>query len=170
MLHFSALSIIARCCLSKNVPHTSARTCILFRVRVHILFCSKQYINLIKFIISSMLRLIGYPRSYRAAIFSTSLRSESASVQKRTLFELSGGFISKYADKLPPFGYNGLGELVYRRTYSRPMENGQSEQWFQTCQRVMLQQLPYTRRLQVYLCCIIHSGRQRNVHYAARVV
>ena len=36
-----------------------------------------------------------------------------------TDFKLSDNFIEKYKDKKPPFGYNGLGELVYVRTYSR---------------------------------------------------
>ncbi len=34
-------------------------------------------------------------------------------------FQLSENFINKYKRKRPPFGFNGLGELVYMRTYSR---------------------------------------------------
>ena len=34
-------------------------------------------------------------------------------------FQLSENFIDKYKRKRPPFGFNGLGELVYMRTYSR---------------------------------------------------
>ena len=34
-------------------------------------------------------------------------------------FKLSENFINKYKRKKPPFGFNGLGELVYMRTYSR---------------------------------------------------
>ena len=34
-------------------------------------------------------------------------------------FQLSENFITKYKRKKPPFGFNGLGELVYMRTYSR---------------------------------------------------
>ena len=34
-------------------------------------------------------------------------------------FTLSENFVSKYKRKKPPFGFNGLGELVYMRTYSR---------------------------------------------------
>ena len=39
-------------------------------------------------------------------------------------FLLSENFINKYKRKKPPFGFNGLGELVYMRTYSRIKENG----------------------------------------------
>ena len=34
-------------------------------------------------------------------------------------FKLSEKFIEKYKRKKAPFGFNGLGELVYMRTYSR---------------------------------------------------
>jgi len=51
-------------------------------------------------------------------------------------FALSPDFVKKYATKKPPFGYNGLGELVYRRTYSRKKEDGTNEQWFETVERV----------------------------------
>ena len=39
-------------------------------------------------------------------------------------FSLSTNFLKKYRDRTPPFGFNGLGELVYRRTYSRLKEDG----------------------------------------------
>jgi ribonucleoside-triphosphate reductase len=31
-------------------------------------------------------------------------------------FQLSPTFIARYRDRRPPFGFNGLGELVYMRT------------------------------------------------------
>ena len=31
-------------------------------------------------------------------------------------FKLSDNFIAKFKRKKPPFGFNGLGELVYMRT------------------------------------------------------
>lgn len=40
-------------------------------------------------------------------------------VQQQTTFKLDQSFINKYKNKKPPFGFNGLGELVYYRTYSR---------------------------------------------------
>jgi ribonucleoside-triphosphate reductase len=52
-------------------------------------------------------------------------------------FKLSEGFINKYKRKKPPFGFNGLGELVYMRTYSRIKENGKNERWWETVQRVV---------------------------------
>jgi len=52
-------------------------------------------------------------------------------------FMLSENFISKYKRKKPPFGFNGLGELVYMRTYSRIKENGKNERWWETVQRVV---------------------------------
>ena len=39
-------------------------------------------------------------------------------------FKLSDNFVKKYQRKKPPFGFNGLGELVYMRTYSRIKEDG----------------------------------------------
>ena len=47
-------------------------------------------------------------------------------------FVLSDNFITKYKRKKPPFGFNGLGELVYMRTYSRIKENGKNERWWET--------------------------------------
>ena len=52
-------------------------------------------------------------------------------------FKLSEQFISKYKRKKPPFGFNGLGELVYMRTYSRIKEDGKNEKWWETVQRVV---------------------------------
>jgi len=52
-------------------------------------------------------------------------------------FRLSDNFIEGYSEKKPSFGFNGLGELVYMRTYSRIKEDGINEQWFETCRRVV---------------------------------
>ena len=52
-------------------------------------------------------------------------------------FTLSENFINKYRRRKPPFGFNGLGELVYMRTYSRIKENGKNERWWETVQRVV---------------------------------
>ncbi|KJE97597.1 ribonucleotide reductase, variant [Capsaspora owczarzaki ATCC 30864] len=53
----------------------------------------------------------------------------------RTL--LSKRFLEKFKDVKPPFGYNGLGEMVYRRTYSRKKPDGSNETWAETVQRVV---------------------------------
>jgi adenosylcobalamin-dependent ribonucleoside-triphosphate reductase len=52
-------------------------------------------------------------------------------------FKLSENFINKYKRKRPPFGFNGLGELVYMRTYSRIKEDGKNERWWETIKRVV---------------------------------
>jgi len=54
-----------------------------------------------------------------------------------TKFKLSENFINKYKRRKAPFGFNGLGELVYMRTYSRIKENGKNERWWETVQRVV---------------------------------
>lgn len=49
---------------------------------------------------------------------------------------LSDDFINSYADKTPNWGFNGLGEIVYRRTYSRDIEHlGRKEFWHETIAR-----------------------------------
>jgi len=52
-------------------------------------------------------------------------------------FQISDKFISQYKTKTPDWGFNGLGDLVYQRTYSRVKENDEKEQWWETCRRVV---------------------------------
>lgn len=52
-------------------------------------------------------------------------------------FKLSDNFIEKFKDKKPPFGFNGLGEITYLRTYSRIKEDGSNEVWWETVRRVV---------------------------------
>ena len=52
-------------------------------------------------------------------------------------FKLSDNFVKKYQRKKPPFGFNGLGELVYMRTYSRIKDDGKNERWWETVRRVV---------------------------------
>lgn len=52
-------------------------------------------------------------------------------------FTLDDDFITEYKTRRPPFGFNGLGELVYLRTYSRLKDDGTNEQWYETVQRVV---------------------------------
>ena len=52
-------------------------------------------------------------------------------------FKVSENFVSKYKRKKAPFGFNGLGELVYQRTYSRLKDDGKNEQWWETVRRVV---------------------------------
>ncbi len=52
-------------------------------------------------------------------------------------FRLLDSFLEPYKTKKPPFGFNGLGELVYYRTYSRIKPDGTNEEWWETVQRVV---------------------------------
>jgi ribonucleoside-triphosphate reductase len=50
---------------------------------------------------------------------------------------LSSAFVDTYRDKVPNWGFGGLGYVVYKRTYARVMENGQLEEWPDTLARVV---------------------------------
>ncbi|RLN80359.1 hypothetical protein BBJ28_00012612 [Nothophytophthora sp. Chile5] len=52
-------------------------------------------------------------------------------------FRLDTRFVAGFAQITPPFGFNGLGELVYMRTYSRVKADGTKERWFETVERVV---------------------------------
>jgi len=52
-------------------------------------------------------------------------------------FRLTQSFLDKYKKIKPNFGFNGLGEFVFMRTYSRITETGKNETWQQTVQRVV---------------------------------
>jgi ribonucleoside-triphosphate reductase len=48
---------------------------------------------------------------------------------------ISEKFASKYANKQPNWGFNGLGYIVYKRTYARLKEDGKTEEWYETIRR-----------------------------------
>jgi ribonucleoside-triphosphate reductase len=48
---------------------------------------------------------------------------------------LSQSFIDSYRTKVPPFGFNGLGYIVYKRTYSRLKPDNTHEEWYETVAR-----------------------------------
>jgi len=51
---------------------------------------------------------------------------------------ISDDFVQSYEAKTPPWGFGGLGEIVYLRTYSRPVEGkDRNETWPETIQRVI---------------------------------
>lgn len=52
-------------------------------------------------------------------------------------FKLTDSFIEKYRKIKPKWGFGGLGEFVYMRTYSRIKLDGRNEAWFETVQRVV---------------------------------
>uniref|UniRef100_K3X6L5 ribonucleoside-triphosphate reductase (thioredoxin) n=1 Tax=Globisporangium ultimum (strain ATCC 200006 / CBS 805.95 / DAOM BR144) TaxID=431595 RepID=K3X6L5_GLOUD len=62
------------------------------------------------------------------------LHSDAAAA---TPFALSKSFVDGFAEQYPPFGFNGLGELVYMRTYSRVKSDSTKERWFETVERVV---------------------------------
>ena len=45
-------------------------------------------------------------------------------------FKLDDDFVMSYAHIQPDFGFNGLGQLTYYRTYSRLKEDGKNEEWY----------------------------------------
>jgi ribonucleotide reductase alpha subunit len=48
---------------------------------------------------------------------------------------LSDSFLNKYKNKQPNWGFNGLGYIVYKRTYARLKEDGNTEEWWETVAR-----------------------------------
>lgn len=52
-------------------------------------------------------------------------------------FKLSDSFIEKYKNIRPNWGFGGLGEFVYMRTYSRLKDDGKNESWYETVRRVV---------------------------------
>jgi ribonucleoside-triphosphate reductase (thioredoxin) len=52
-------------------------------------------------------------------------------------FRLTPRFVGLQAQQEAPFGFNGLGEFVYARTYSRLKKDGEKEQWHDTVERVV---------------------------------
>ena len=51
---------------------------------------------------------------------------------------LTNDFINGYNTKTPPWGFGGLGEIVYLRTYSRKIESlNRNETWVETVKRIV---------------------------------
>lgn len=48
---------------------------------------------------------------------------------------LSKDFVNSYKNKQPNWGFNGLGYIVYKRTYARLKEDGLTEEWHETIER-----------------------------------
>lgn len=53
------------------------------------------------------------------------------------MFRLTDKFLNRFKRRKAPFGFNGLGELVYYRTYSRKKADGTNERWWETVKRVV---------------------------------
>ena len=52
-------------------------------------------------------------------------------------FHLHESILSEYRGRPVNWGFGALSEVTYARTYSRELEGGGQEQWYQTCQRVV---------------------------------
>jgi len=52
-------------------------------------------------------------------------------------FFLDKDFVAKYKARRPRFGFNGLGELTFYRTYSRLKPDGKNEDWTDCVERVV---------------------------------
>ncbi len=52
-------------------------------------------------------------------------------------FKLEESFVDQYRLRKANFGFNALGEIAYKRTYSRLKEDGNKEVWFETIERVV---------------------------------
>jgi ribonucleoside-triphosphate reductase (thioredoxin) len=50
---------------------------------------------------------------------------------------IDDSLVASYSTQMPPWGFSGLGEIVYLRTYSRKKDNGDLESWPETLQRVI---------------------------------
>lgn len=59
------------------------------------------------------------------------------SSRKDKPFKLTQQFISSYSNVRPKFGFNGLGELTYYRTYSRLKDDGSKESFLETVTRIV---------------------------------
>lgn len=70
-------------------------------------------------------------------IDSVLLDAASESGHKDEHFRISEEFLSLFRGKKPNFGFNGLGEFVFYRTYSRLKEDGTKETFLDTVKRVV---------------------------------
>jgi ribonucleoside-triphosphate reductase len=61
--------------------------------------------------------------------------SQASDERKVRNFSLAASFIDTYRDKQPEWG--PLGYITYKRTYARPLEDGGTEEFWQTAQRVV---------------------------------
>ncbi len=48
---------------------------------------------------------------------------------------ITEAFANKYSNKQPNWGFNGLGYIVYKRTYARAKADGKTEEWHETIRR-----------------------------------
>lgn len=56
-------------------------------------------------------------------------------IQDQDRFHLSDSFIEDFKDRQPKWG--PVGYVTYKRTYARPLDDGETEEFWQTCRRVV---------------------------------
>lgn len=61
--------------------------------------------------------------------------ANEADGRKIRTFSLSGSFIEEYIGKQPEWG--PVGHFTFKRTYARPLDEGGTEEFWQTCKRVV---------------------------------
>ena len=64
-------------------------------------------------------------------------------------FKLTENFLESYKNKQP--GWGPLGYVIYKRSYARELEEGGTEEWWQTCRRVVEGVFELQRRHILYL-------------------
>ena len=57
--------------------------------------------------------------------------------RKVRVFSLSQSFLDQFVGRQPEWGFGGLGYFTYKRTYARTKEDGSTEEWWETCKRVV---------------------------------
>lgn len=60
---------------------------------------------------------------------------EKRYTKEENLSPITEKFYANYDGKQPNWGFNGLGYVTYKRTYARKLENGGTEEWYQTVRR-----------------------------------
>ena len=52
-------------------------------------------------------------------------------------FKLQESFLDEYRTQKPNWGFGLISEVTFKRTYARDLDDGGTESWWQTCQRVV---------------------------------
>ena len=63
--------------------------------------------------------------------------NQSHGDRKVRVFSISPSFLEQFQDKQPNWGFGELGYFTYKRTYARDLEKGGTEEFWQTCRRVV---------------------------------
>ena len=62
-------------------------------------------------------------------------------IRNTRVFRLSSKFLENYQNAKVPWGNNGFGYVIYKRTYARRLDDSDpgagTEEWWQTCRRVI---------------------------------